>query len=108
MPQDARYAASPLAAPSSLELPVLSEGGRELGGRVAADPDVEDGVIEHPVPARRAPVPAVLGAEWKPDLLGGAGREREAPEALELADGSGRGAVALVEVQLDDVGGFAV
>jgi hypothetical protein len=52
------------------QLAILGEGGGELGRRVAADPDVEDGGVEDPVPFGRAPVAPVLGTELELHLLG--------------------------------------
>src|SRR6185437_6856978 len=72
--------------PSSLS--VLAEAGGVRGGGVGTDPDVEDGVVEDPVARDSAPVTPVLGPEREPDLLGGARREGDTLEALELSDGS--------------------
>jgi len=53
-----------------------------------------------------APVASVAGAEGELDVLCGVRGQAHAPEAFELADRPRGRAVPLVQVELDDFGGF--
>jgi len=77
------------------------------GGGVVADPDVEFGGFEDPIVFSGGPVVALFAADGEGDLLFLAGLQSDAAEAFQLADGPRGGAVALMEVELDNfIGGF--
>src|SRR4051794_34087368 len=79
------------------------EARGERRGRVAADPHVERRGVDDPVVRRRVPVAQLGGAGREPHGPRLAWLERDALEALELADGTRSRAVTLVDVELDDL-----
>ena len=70
------------------------------GGLVGARPEVEGARLHGPVMSLRAPETEVFGVEGDGYSAGFVGLERDADEALELADWAGGAAGALVGVEL--------
>jgi hypothetical protein len=82
--------------------------GSQLSRRVAPYVDVEYRGVQDPVTGGCAPVPSGLWAEHELDFAEGLGWKSHALKAFEFTDRTRGGAVPLVQIELYDLGSFAV
>src|SRR5829696_766587 len=80
----------------------------EVGSRAAADPDVEHRRVLHPVSYGGVPIPQLRRPQGESHCTSFAGIQADSLEAFELADRPGRRAVALVNIELDDLLGRCI